>query len=115
MSKNRWVLLQIWMLDSKISISILLDHYLLQEAVNYSYLLIYIDRFSHWPEVYPIKDISAVTTVKQYLLIGFQIRHIILTMGRGRQFESILLAKFNQLLGISRIRITANHYNLRVW
>ena len=78
---------------------------------GYTYLLTCINRFTRWPEVVPIVDITAAT-VAQALVTGWISRFGVsstITIDCGRQFESSLWQQLMQLLGTKRIRTTAYH------
>uniref|UniRef100_A0A1X7TIX9 Integrase catalytic domain-containing protein n=1 Tax=Amphimedon queenslandica TaxID=400682 RepID=A0A1X7TIX9_AMPQE len=78
---------------------------------NYCYLLTCVDRFTRWPEAFPMTDISA-ETVARTLLMGWISRfgvHSTLTTDRGRQFESSLWTQLMTLLGTKRFRTTSYH------
>ncbi|XP_050548273.1 uncharacterized protein LOC126909907, partial [Daktulosphaira vitifoliae] len=76
-----------------------------------TYCLTAIDRFSRWPEVFPIQDISA-ETIARTLFEGWIARYGVmerLTTDQGRQFESTLFTAVTQILGFRRIRTSAYH------
>ena len=70
-----------------------------------SYLLTCIDRFSRWPEAFPMPDITAET---DGWVARFGVPETI-TTDRGRQFESHLWRLLTQLLGCKHLRTTAYH------
>lgn len=78
---------------------------------GYSYLLTLVDRFSRWPEAYPIKEMStetvASTFVSQYIS-RFGIPATI-TTDRGSQFESRLFTELSKIFDIKKSRTTAYH------
>ncbi|KHJ43368.1 integrase core domain protein [Trichuris suis] len=81
----------------------------LPPAHGYAYLLTCIDRFSHWPEAIPLRDVSA-DTVASALSSGWISRFgapQTITTNQGRQFESELSNKLTQFCGTQRIRTTA--------
>lgn len=75
------------------------------------YILTVMDRYTRWPEGYPMPDMLAETCartlVNQYITrFGVPSR---LTTDRGRQFESRLFLELTKLLGVHKIRTTAYH------
>lgn len=75
------------------------------------YILTIIDRCTHWPEAYPIRDITAKTVAK-VIYEGWITRFGVcryLTSDQGRQFESDLFTQLMLLMGIHKIRSTPFH------
>ena len=75
------------------------------------YLLTMIDRFTRWPEVIPISDMSAETVANAFLLhwvARYGVPDTIVT-DRGAHFESILFNKLLNTLVCKRHHTTAYH------
>lgn len=75
------------------------------------YVLTCIDRFSRWPEAFPISDISAETIAREFTnnwisRYGTPTR---ITTDLGRQFESELFRNLTRLLGTSHLKTTPYH------
>lgn len=79
--------------------------------LRYRYCVTIIDRFTRWPEIVPVSDISADTISKviyeQWICrFGCPSR---ITTDQGRQFESDLFNELMKLVGVQRIRTTPYH------
>ena len=83
----------------------------LPSSRGYSYLVTVVDRFSRWPEAFPVMDITA-DTVARTLYAGWISRYgvpKIITTDQGVQFESMLFNSLLKFIGSERIRTTAYH------
>jgi len=75
------------------------------------YCLTCIDRYTSWPEVFPIPDMKADTVAEVFFngwIARFGVPEKIFT-DQGRQFESNLFTAFTNILGINRARTTPYH------
>ncbi|GFX47372.1 hypothetical protein TNCV_4691771 [Trichonephila clavipes] len=78
---------------------------------GFTFLLTCIDRYTRWPEVIPVSDISSEAVAKSFIanwISRFGVPAII-TTDQGGQFQSRLLYSLKQMLGIQRIRTTPYH------
>ena len=83
----------------------------LPESRGYKYLLTVIDRFTRWPEAFPIKDIETRTIAQAYVQ-GWIVRFGVpshMTSDRGTQFVSDLWRAMSNLLGTELQPTTAYH------
>lgn len=83
----------------------------LPHSHGYRYCLTAIDRFTRWPEAYPLADITAEACAMAFVS-GWIARfgcpaHV--TTDRGRQFESQLFKAIASILGTTQHRTTAYH------
>lgn len=83
----------------------------LPSSQGYRYLLTCVDRFTRWPEAFPLMDITAESVARAFVLgwiARFGVPSTLIT-DRGRQFESNLWSQLSSLFGIHRQRTTAYH------
>jgi hypothetical protein len=78
---------------------------------GYTYCLMAVDRFTHWPEFIPITDITA-DTVARALLTSWISRFgcpQTITMDQGWQFKSQLFKSLAKMCGIQPSQTAAHH------
>ncbi|XP_071445090.1 uncharacterized protein [Hetaerina americana] len=80
-------------------------------SAGYRYCLTCVDRFSRWPEAFPVRDATADTVAKEFFRnwvarFGTPLR---ITTDQGRQFESHLFQQLAGLTGSRHLRTTAYH------
>ena len=83
----------------------------LPPSEGHTYLLTCVDRYTRWPEAFPISNITADTVARTFVahwIARFGTPSTV-TTDRGRQFESRLFHALTNLLGTTRIRTTAYH------
>ena len=83
----------------------------LPTARGFTYLLTSVDRFTRWPEAFPLSHITAEAVAQAFLsgwISRFGVPSTIVT-DRGRQFESDLWHTLMSLLGSKRAHTMAYH------
>lgn len=78
---------------------------------GFRYLVTIIDRFSRFPEAFPVQEITADEVAKR-IYEGWIVRYGCpsrITTDQGRQFESNLFLKLMRFLGIHKSRTTPYH------
>ncbi len=83
----------------------------LPPSQGYKYLLICDDRFTRWPETFPVTDTTAAMVARAFVagwVASFGTPRTV-TTDRGPQFESALWKEIMGLLGTARICTTAYH------
>uniref|UniRef100_A0A5S6QD83 RNA-directed DNA polymerase n=1 Tax=Trichuris muris TaxID=70415 RepID=A0A5S6QD83_TRIMR len=83
----------------------------LPPAGPYRYLLTAVDRFSRWPEAWPLERITAEHVAEAFIIcwisrFGTPAR---ITTDQGRQFEAELFRRLGILCGMHRCRTTSWH------
>ncbi|XP_049312212.1 uncharacterized protein LOC125778460 [Bactrocera dorsalis] len=88
-----------------------LDIIILPEHEGYRYCLTMIDRFTRWPELVPLKDISAntITTSFYSAWISRFGSPKTITTDQGSQFESAIFQALTKMVGAHKIRTSAYH------
>lgn len=88
-----------------------IDLIIMPNAEGKRYCLTCVDRFTRWPEAFPLENQEA-ETVARALYDGWICRFGVpsrITTDQGRQFESDLFRRLNQLIGSAHLRTTAYH------
>lgn len=83
----------------------------LSPSQNNRYILTVIDRFSRWPEAYPLPN-SDTETIARTLISNYFSRFGIphtMTTDQGSQFESRLMSSLTSFLGIQKIHTSSYH------
>ena len=83
----------------------------LPSSRGFTYLLTCVDRFTRWPEAFPLTMITAEAVIQAFFsgwIARFGVLSTIVT-DRGRQFESQLWNNLMTLLGLKRVRTTTYH------
>lgn len=83
----------------------------LPPCAGYQYCLTAIDRYTRWPEAWPMSGITA-DEVASTFVAGWISRFgvpAVLTTDQGRQFESDLFRRLTDMCGTKRIRTTSYH------
>ena len=86
----------------------------LPPSQTFRYLLTIIDRFTCWPTVIPLSEITAEpipSAFVTYWIANFGVPSTV-TTDRGSQFESSLFSLLASTFGIQRNRTTAYHPSL---
>ncbi|CAK9804112.1 Transposon Tf2-11 polyprotein [Anthophora plagiata] len=88
-----------------------LDIVILPVSEGYRYCLTCVDRYTRWPEAFPMIDQEAQTVARTFYdgwvaRFGAPLR---ITTDQGRQFESKLFYTLNNLIGSKHLRTTAYH------
>nr|VZI13842.1 unnamed protein product [Spirometra erinaceieuropaei] len=78
---------------------------------GYTHLLTCVDRYTRWPEAFPLPNVQAETIVKAFVSRWVAIfgAPSMITSDRGAQFESTLFLTLRNFLGCTRIRTKACH------
>lgn len=83
----------------------------LPQSDGFAYCLTAIDRFSRWPEVWPMKSITAEEVADTFVsgwISRFGVPAVI-TVDRGGQFESALFSRLMQTCATKKIHTTSYH------
>lgn len=83
----------------------------LPSSEGYTYILTCVDRFSRWPEAFPLKDVRAETVFREFYdgwICRFGIPNTIVT-DRGSQFTSHMFHEITKNLGILHNFTTSYH------
>lgn len=81
----------------------------LPPSKGYTYVLTCVDRYTRWPEAYPMSDQTSETIAFTFFcgwIARFGVPDVV-TTDRGTNFESNLFSSLSRFLGIQRTRTTA--------
>lgn len=78
---------------------------------GFTHILTCVDRYTRWPQAFPLKDTSAETVARAFVESWIALFGVpaCVTTDRGAQFTSALFRELNNLLGSEHFRTTAYH------
>lgn len=80
-------------------------------SAGYRYLLTTVDRYTRWPEAFPMVDMTTATIATTFVREYVQRMGVpdVITTDRGRQFESEFFKQLSAMLGVVRISTSSYH------